>query len=100
KEDPDYYGLWLDKESRWNYISEKVNTNDFNQVIFNALDKIESHNPDYKDLTHKSIFMNKNLDFQKLSTVFHDFDNSFAKRGGNLQLDYLGNAYQVFLRHF
>ncbi|CAH1755736.1 9164_t:CDS:10 [Entrophospora sp. SA101] len=78
REDPDYYDLWLDEKSH----------------------KIENYNTDYKDLTHKGTFLSKNLDFQKLSTIFHDFDNAFIQKGGKLQLDYLGNAYQFFLQQF
>jgi type I restriction enzyme M protein len=100
REDPDYYDLWLAEESRWDYISKSANTNNFNQVIYDALDKIENYNTDYKDLTHKGTFLSKNLDFQKLSTIFHDFDNAFTQKGGKLQLDYLGNAYQFFLQQF
>ncbi|CAI2186293.1 2572_t:CDS:2 [Funneliformis geosporum] len=88
------------EESRWDYISKNANTNNFNQVIYDALDKIENYNTNYKDLTHKGTFLSKNLDFQKLSTIFHDFDNAFTQKGGKLQLDYLGNAYQFFLQQF
>ncbi|CFW92689.1 putative Site-specific DNA-methyltransferase (Adenine-specific) [endosymbiont DhMRE of Dentiscutata heterogama] len=100
KEDSDYHELWLEKESRWDYISQHVDTNKLNQVIHDALLTIEKSNPDYKDLTHKDTFLSKNLDFQKLSTIFHDFDNAFAKKENNLQLDYLGNTYQFFLQQF
>ena len=100
KEDPDYHELWLEEESRWDYISQHVDTNKLNQVIYDALLTIEKSNPDYKELTHKDTFLNKNLDFQKLSTIFHDFDNAFAKKENNLQLDYLGNTYQFFFQQF
>lgn len=29
QEDPDYYGLWLGEESRWDCISKKTNANEF-----------------------------------------------------------------------
>ncbi|CAG8554532.1 7388_t:CDS:2 [Ambispora gerdemannii] len=92
--------IYINEKSRWDYIGENANTNNFNRVIYEALEKIESSGSDYQDLTHKDTFMNKNLDFQKLSTIFHDFDNAFVKKEGNLQLDYLGNTYQFFLQQF
>jgi type I restriction enzyme M protein len=100
REDSDYYDFWLEKESRWDYISKHANTNNFNQIIYDALDKIENHSSNYKNLTHKGTFMSENLDFQKLSTIFLDFDNAFRQKEENLQLDYLGNTYQFFLQHF
>ena len=76
------------------------NRNSLNQTIYRALKSIEESSEKYRSLTHKETFLSENLDFQKLSTIVHDFDNQFAKFPSSLQIDYLGNAYQFFLQQF